>query len=264
MKICNKYTTLLMLAALPWISSCTDDSEPKNPSREIVQIDIFKAETNAFHMQAQYQMTYDGKERISNIRTDYQSQEVSYTYGNNNIAYHWEGNHNEIGTFVFNFESELRNGRIQVGLIDYNMGTETNTYNYSYHYSPRGYIQDATYGGSQLFNYEWGKTDLVIKSHPSTYDAQYKYSDVANNYSFDLNVLPLLVDTRTDVQLAMNLYGQFAGVTGSRYPYFLADTDYSYNYLFDADDRLVQIVQTPTTLKPEKQDTYWFMIHYGE
>ena len=75
MKNCNKYATLLMLAVLPWISSCTDDSEPKNPSREIVQIDIFKAETNAFHMQAQYQMTYDGKERISNIRTDYQSQE---------------------------------------------------------------------------------------------------------------------------------------------------------------------------------------------
>jgi hypothetical protein len=264
MKKCNKYAALLMLAALPWISSCSDDNAPKKPSREIVQIDVYKAETDAFHMQAQYQMTYDGKDRISSIRSNYNSQEVAYTYGNNNLTYRWEGNHPEIGVFVINFESELRNGRIQVGLIDYNMGTESNTFNYSYYYSPRGYVQDATYGGSQLFNYDWGKTNLVIKSRPSTYDAQYSYSDVTNDYSFDLNVLPLLVDTRVEAQLAMNLYGQFAGVTGSRYPYFLADTDYSYNYMFDADDRLAQIVQTPATLKPEKQDTYWFMIHYGE
>ena len=40
--------------------------------------------------------------------------------------------------------------------------------------------------------------------------------------------------------------------------------DYAYDYLFDADGRLVQIVQEPASMIPTKQETYWFMIHYGE
>ena len=109
-----------------------------------------------------------------------------------------------------------------------------------------------------------GCPERLVKGHPSTYDAQYSYSQVENNYSIDLNALPLLVDMRTDVQLAMNMYAQLAGVIGARYPYFLQDADYGYDYLFDADGRLVQIVQTPTSLKPDKQVTYWFMLHYAD
>ena len=62
----------------------------------------------------------------------------------------------------------------------------------------------------------------------------------------------------------MNMYAQLAGVLGTRSSYFLQDADYEYDYLFDAEGRLVQIVQTPSSLKPERQDTYWFMIHYAD
>lgn len=266
MKKFGKYAALWLMAVLPVVSSCSDDDGPKKPSTEIVQVDIYKAEVGAFQIEAQYKMTYDGKDRIGNVRTDFNSQEISYTYGVNSVAYRWEGTSPVAGVFVNRFEAELRNGRVQVGSVDCKVGMDETSkiFNYNYHYTPKGYVLDATYGGSQSFNYEWGKTEVVVKGHPSTYDAQYSYSDVSNRYSIDLNVLPLLVDARADVQLAMNMYAQLAGVIGERYPYFLQDTDYNYDYLFDADDRLVQIVQTPVSLKPEKQMTYWFMIHYAD
>jgi hypothetical protein len=264
MKKYSKYATLLLLAIVPAMMSCSDDEAPKKPSREIVQVDLYKAEAETFQIEAQYKLTYDGKGRISGVRTEYNSQEISYTHGVNSITYRWEGNNPEKGVFVTRFEASLRDGRVQVGSVDCNVGTESKTYNYNYHYTNRGYVLDATFGGEQSFNYDWGKTELLIKGHPATYDAQYAYSDVANDYSFDLNVLPQLVDARADVQLAMNSYAQLAGVIGTRFPYFLEDVDYTYNYLFDANDRLVQIVQTPVSLKPEKQITYWFMLHYAD
>ena len=261
----GKYAALWLMAVLPVVSSCSDDDGPKKPSDEIIQVDIYKAEAGAFQIEAQYKMTYDGKDRISSVRTEYNSQEVSYTYGVNSVAYRWEGTLPATGVFVNRFEAELRGGRVQVGSVDCKVGNEASKIsNYNYHYTSKGYILDATYGGSQSFNYDWGKSGLLVKGHPSTYDAQYSYSQVENNYSIDLNALPLLVDMRTDVQLAMNMYAQLAGVIGARYPYFLQDADYSYDYLFDTDGRLVQIVQTPTSLKPDKQDTYWFMLHYAD
>lgn len=264
MKKYGKYVALLLLASLPVVTSCSDDDGPKKPSREIVQVDVYRADADMFQICAQYKMTYDGKERISGVRTEYKAQEVSYTYGVNSVAYRWEGNDPVSGVFVNRFEAELRGGRIQVGSVDCNVGTESKTYNYNYHYTSDGYVLDATFGGSQSFNYEWGKTGLIVKGHPATYDTQYSYSNVLNDYSIDLNALPLLVDGREEVQLAMNLYARFADVIGVRYPYFLQDTDYSYGYLFDADGRLVQIVQTPAGMKPEKQTTYWFMLHYND
>ncbi|MBR5803490.1 MAG: hypothetical protein IKY31_04020 [Bacteroidaceae bacterium] len=266
MKRLEKYVALCLLAALPVVSACSDSEEPKKPSTEIVQVDIYKSDVDAFQLKDQYKITYDGKNRISSVHAKFNSQEIAYTYGEKSISYRWEGTNSSTGVFVNYFEAELRNGRVQVGSVDNKEGVDavTKIYNYSYHYTSQGYIQDATYGASQLFNYEWSNTGLVVKGRPSVYDAQYSYSDVTNDYSLDLNVLPLLVDARTDVQLAMNMYAQLAGVLGTRSSYFLQDADYEYDYLFDAEGRLVQIVQTPSSLKPERQDTYWFMIHYAD
>lgn len=266
MKKYGKYAALWLLALLPVVTSCSDDDGPKKPSNEIVQVDIFRAEAGAFQMEAQYKMTYDAKNRLNTVRSEYNSQEISYSYGVNNVTYRWEGSHPTEGVFVNRFEAELRGGRVQVGSVDCKVGNDETSkiWNYNYHYTSNGYILDATYGPSYSFNYDWGKTCLTVKSHPTTFDAQYKYSKVGNSYSIDLNSLPLLVDMRTDVQLAMNMYAQLAGVIGARYPYFLEDADYSYDYLFDPDGRLAEIKQTPASLKPEKQITYWFMIHYAD
>ena len=154
----GKYAAYLLLAVVPAVTSCSDDDGPKKPSREIVQVDIYKADADMFQLCAQYKMTYDGKNRVSGVRSEYKSQEVSFTYGVNSFAYRWEGNDPAEGVFVNRFEAELRGGRVQVGSVDCNVGTESDTYNYNYHYTPRGYILDATFGGSQSFNYEWAIT----------------------------------------------------------------------------------------------------------
>lgn len=245
------------------VTSCSDD-DPKSPSKEIVKVEIYKAEDGAFRLQAKYNFSYDGRDRVTNVRTDYGTQEISYTYGTGSMAYRWEGYDTVSGLFISRFEAELRNGRVQVGAADRTQGLSSETYNYSYFYNGQGYITDATFGGSQSFNYTWGKQTLIVKGRPTTYDAEYRYSATQNDYSFDLNVLPLLVDSRTDVLLAMNAYAQLVGVLGTRYPYFLEDVDYTYGYQYDAEGRLVQISQTPASLTPGKQDTYWFLFTYGE
>ena len=245
------------------VTACSDDS-PSAPSKEIVKVEIYKAEDGVFRLQSQYHLAYDGRGRVSNVRTDYGTQEVSYTYGTGSIAYRWEGRDTVNGLFISRFEAELRNGRVQVGSADRTQGISSETFNYTYYYNGKGYITDATFGGSLSFNYAWGKQSLIVESRPGTYNAEYAYSKTLNDYSFDLNVLPMLVDSRPDVLMAMNAYAQLAGVLGTRYPYFLEDVDYTYGYQYDADGRLVQINQTPASLTPDKQDTYWFLFTYGE
>lgn len=264
MKKYCKYAVCLGVAVVPMLTSCSDDDE-KVPSREIVQIDIYQAEGVSLHTISQYKLTYDGRGRLSTIRTDQNSQEVNFTHGTSNISYRWEGNDPEDGLFVNRFEAELRGGKVQVGSANYSSGTTSRTFNYAYYYNNRGYITDATFGGEQSFSYQWGKQTLVIQGRPSGYDAEYAYNtSVQNNYSIDLNLLPLFVDSRPDIMLAMNVYGQLAGVLGSKYPTMLEDVDYSYRYQFDGEGRLVQIIQQPASLVPDKQNTYWFLITYAE
>lgn len=267
-----KQRKMLGSAALLWVAvlsigmsvlSCSDD-DPKSPSKEIVRVDIYKAENGTFRLQTQYNLTYDGRNRITDVRTDNLSQEISYTYGTGSVSYRWEGYDTVGGVFISRFEAELRSGRVQVGSVVRSQGVSSETFNYTYYYNNKGYIIDATFGASQSFNYTWGNKSLVVEGKPSGYDSEYGYSKTLNEYSIDLNVLPMLVDSRPNVLMVMNAYAHLAGVLGTRYPYFLEDVDYTYNYQYDADGRLVQISQAPATLTPDKQDTYWFMFTYGE
>ena len=263
----GKTLTMALIAVLPLITSCSDDDAPKMPSLEIVKVDIYKTESvDMFQKLAQYKFTYDDNGRIKDVRTDYKAQEVIYSYGTNKWEYRWVGNDQSVGgAFVARFEASLRSDRIQVGSVNYEAGSSTaEIYNYSYHYSGDGYLSDATFAGNQSFSYEWGSTSMVIQSNPSKYNAEYLYSNVDNNYSIDLNVLPLLVDARANVLLELNAYAQLADKLGKRYPSFLQDKDYAYSYFFDSYNRLVQIVQEPVSMVPTKQDTFWFLISYSE
>lgn len=268
MKKLFNLAVLALIASAPIYTSCTDDEEIKikKPSREIVQVDIYKADNvnHSFYREALYNISYDSKNRISNIRSEYNSQEVSYRYDSQHFAYTWDGSYPETGVFSYSFEAELRNGRVQVGSLSKTDGTDIVGANYSYHYNSNGMLQDATYGGAQTFNYEWGKSTLIIKGNPTTYNTKYSYSKVENNYSIDINVLPQLVDERIDIMVAMNTYAQLGGALGNKYPYILENNDYKYQYLFDHNNRIVQMVQTPDNTDPNKQATYWFMIHYGD
>lgn len=266
-KFC-KYALGVLLASAPVMVSCSDDDEPKQPSREIAKVKVFKAGDAGYslNMMADFKFSYDGKGRLEKVTTNYKTQEVSYSYETNLVKYNWSGfDLAQGGTFVNRFEAALRNGRVQAASLVHTAGTNADTtYLYNYHYTNGGYVEDATFGSSLLLSYNWGNASLGVKSNNLKYDEQYGYSAVTNDYSVNLNALPLLVDLRPNVVMELNVYAQLADMLGNRYPTFLEDQDYAYTYYFDSEGRLVQIVQEPASLLPAKQDSYWFMIQYEE
>ena len=264
----SKYAVWALLALAPVVVSCSDDDEPKQPSREIAKVRVYKAANvdYSLNMMAEFKFSYDGKGRVEKVTTNYKAQEVNYDYETNLVKYSWLGSDQaQGGTFVNRFEAALRNGRVQAASLVHTAGMNMDsTYVYNYHYTNDGYIEDATFGSSLLLSYNWGNASLTIKGNTSKYDEQYGYSFVLNNYSVNLNALPMLVDLRANVALELNVYAQLADMLGTRYPMFLEDKDYAYTYYFDGEGRLVQIVQEPASLLPSKQDTYWFMMSYSE
>lgn len=256
MKRLKQYAAFLLLAALPCMVACSDDEGPAMPSDEIVQVDFYKSGGDSFTIQARYKFTYDAKSRVTGVRTDYLRQEVSFTYGASTIAYRWEGMNADSTLFINRFEADLKNGRVNVMRSDRG--------NYTYFYNAQGYLSDVSFAANKSLSYKWNKNALLIESDPTTYETEYNYSTVLNDYSIDLNVLPQLIDAREEFALVLNSYGQLAEVLGQRYPYFLEDTDYSYRYHYDENDRLVQIEMTPAGLVPGKQETYWVMLTYAD
>lgn len=243
------------LTVPPCFVSCSDD-DPALPSDEIVQVDFYKSDGESFKIQARYEFVYDGKDRVTNVRTDFRRQEVDYTYGKNSIAYRWEGLTKDSTLFVNRFEADLKKNRVNVMRSDRG--------NYTYFYTDKGYVSDVAFGADKSLSYKWGKKGMTIEAAPATYETEYRYSAVENDYSLDLNVIPQLIDSREDFVLVMNSYGQLAEVFGTRYPYFLEDTDYTYRYQYDNEGRLVQIEMTPANLVPGKQETYWIMLAYAD
>ncbi len=252
-RVCAICTLFAVTAVL--FCNCSDDS-PKKPSQEIVRVDIYKITDGDYLFDKSYKFNYDAKNRLSSAQTEYQDQEIVYTYNASSVAYRWDRKLDEEATSVNRFESELKNGKV-------NVMTSTNG-NYTYFYSGKGYITDVSYAGNQILSYLWGKKGLIINSTPDLYDTEYIYTDVENKYSIDLNALMQLVDSRDGFTAIMNTYGQLAGILGTKYPYILQDIDYNYTYSYDENERLVLIELKPAGLKPEKQTAYWIMLTYEE
>ena len=212
----SKYAVWALLALAPVVVSCSDDDEPKQPSREIAKVRVYKAANvdYSLNMMAEFKFSYDGKGRVEKVTTNYKAQEVNYDYETNLVKYSWLGSDQaQGGTFVNRFEAALRNGRVQAASLVHTAGMNMDTtYVYNYHYTNDGYIEDATFGSSLLLSYNWGNASLTIKGNTSKYDEQYGYSSVLNNYSVNLNALPLLVDLRVNVALELNVYAQLANL----------------------------------------------------
>lgn len=256
MKIIRLFAIFTLIAATATMFySCSDDS-PKKPSREIAQVDLYKMTEGNYLFDKSYKFNYDSKNRLNSVRTEYQEQEIVYNYQASSVAYRWDRKLDEEATSVNRFESELKNGKV-------NVMTSTNG-NYTYFYSGKGYITDVSYAGDQRLSYLWGKKGLVINSTPDQYDTEYLYTDIENTYSIDLNALLQLTDSREGFTAIMNTYGQMAGILGTKYPYILQDIDYNYTYSYDTNDRLVLIELKPASLKPDKQTAYWIMFTYEE
>ena len=246
---------MLSITSLSLLTGCSDDDGPKLPSRSITKVDLYKSNNGSYEIASRYEFSYDVKKRISNVRISDKNQEVTYTYDTNKIEYRWDGVNEDNTTFTKRFESSLTTGRVNIGNL-------TSTGNFTYFYTPQGYISEAAIGADMRLVYKWGNSSVFIESDPVTYETEYNYTIIDNTYSIDLNVLTQMADNRKDFTLVMNIYGQLAGVLGTRYPYFLEDSDYIYKYSFDENNRLVQIEQTPATTKPDKQDAYWYRITY--
>ena len=63
-------------------------------------------------------------------------------------------------------------------------------------------------------------------------------SNIANDYSLDLNTLAQWIDDRENYTTVMNTFGQMAEILGKRSANILEDTYYIYDYSFRQDGRL--------------------------
>lgn len=248
---------MLSITSASLLTGCSDDDGPKAPSKSITTVDLFKKINDNYEFTSRYEFKYDTKKRISNVRISDKDQEVTYTYGKNQIEYRWDGVNEDNTSFTKRFESYLEKGRVNIGNL-------TTTGNYTYFYTPKGYISQAAIGADMQLTYQWENNSVSIESNPVTYETKYNYTTIGNIYSIDLNVLTQLSDNRKDFTLVMNSFAQLAGVLGTRYPYFLEDADYTYKYSFDENNRLILIDQTPATTRPDKQDAYWYQISYQD
>ena len=257
----KQYVITFLLALLPvtllLLTACSDDG-PSGPSNIIAQIEVYKGSEGVLNRHSVYNFTYDGRKRVSRVRTSYLNQEIDYTYDGDNFSYRWiKDNESDEGTsFVNRFEASLGAGRVNIG--------KSTLGNYVYFYMNKGYLKEVSVGADKSLNYDWGKASLKIMGEPSLYETEYNYSHVANDYSFDLNVLSQLIDERENYVEVVNTYGQLAGVLGTKYPYILENADYSYKYSYDQRGRLTRIEQIPTSHFSGKRDSYEFRLIYDK
>ena len=114
-------------------------------------------------------------------------------------------------------------------------------------------------GEALTMQYTWeGENLKSISSSNQLYNNKFNTSSILNDYSLDLNALVLLTDTRSGYLETMNVYGQIAGILGSRSKYFLQVSDDYYDFSFDQNLRLKEI------LRINAQDIYSFRFSYED
>jgi hypothetical protein len=87
-------------------------------------------------------------------------------------------------------------------------------------------------------NWESGNLSSITTTPRGTYNSDYRVSNIANDYSLDLNTLAQWIDDRENYTTVMNTFGQMAEILGKRSANILEDTYYIYDYSFRQDGRL--------------------------
>lgn len=251
LKSITKLGLLIPVAGLFLFTACSDDDKPAppQPSRVISKISIYKTTNTTEHF-TDMQFTYDAKNRLTRIYSNLPLSTVNYAYTDDTkVSYSYA---TETSPLI-EVSASLKNGRCTTCTFSNREDAAT------YTYYENGYLKNNTNNGVSI-DYAWTNNALMnITTTPrGTYNSQFTTSTIPNDYSFDLNTLAQLVDDRTDYTIAMNTYGQMAGILGKKSTNIAQDTYYDYDYSFYQDGRLKNL-----TLKASKE-SYTFQITYSD
>lgn len=238
-------------AVLFIFGSCSNDkNEPDlpQPSRQIKQIKIYRS-AGTVELMSVLTFSYDTQGRLSQIYSGKPLGVVNYTYSaNNKVSY----NYASASSTLVEVCTDLENGRA----YSCSFSDKENDTNYLY---DDGYLRSAKNGTLEL-KYTWADGNLksIVSSSGALYNTKFNASDIANDYSIDLNTLPQLVDERADYQSVVNIYGQMAGILGEKSKNIIESTEHLYDYSFDKEGRLKQLsIMTDG-------EAYTFRIAFGE
>lgn len=243
--------TLFLSAVLFISASCSDDKEepaPPQPSRVVKQVKIYQSADDT-KLLTTISLDYDTQGRLTKIYSSEPLGVVNYTYSaDNKVSY----NYASANSTLVEVSTDLENGRA----YSCSFSDKENDTNYLY---DNGYLRTAKNGNLEL-KYVWEGSNLksVTSSPGVLYNNKYNASDVANDYSIDLNTLLQLVDKRADYQSVVNIYGQMAGILGERSSNIIENIEYLYDYNFDKEGRLKQL----TTMT--NGEAYTFRISFEE
>lgn len=233
--------------------SCSDDDNAtpvKKPSTVVTKVRIYKS-TAKTELLTVLLFTYDSNNRLTQIYSASPLTTVNYVYSKDSkVSYNYAS---ENSTLV-EMKTTLENGRSYMCTFSNKENAAT------YSYDNQGYLGLCNNNGVVL-EYSWNNGNLKsISTNPrGTYNSEFRTTNIANNYSIDLNTLAQLVDDRTDYIGVMNSYGQIAGFLGKRSANLIEDTYYTYDYSFYQEGRLKDL-----TLLNSSAEGFTFRIEYAD
>ncbi len=233
-KLKSIFKITFFLSAVLFISaSCSDDKEEPapQPSRLVKQVRIYHSADDT-KLLTTLTFDYDTKGRLIKVYSSEPLGVVNYTYpANDKVTYTYAS----ASSTLVEVSTDLEDGRS----YSCSFSDKENDTNYLY---DNGYLKTSKNGNLEL-KYSWDNGNLksIVSSPSALYNNKFNASDIANDYSIDLNTLPQLVDKRADYQSVVNIYGQMAGILGERSKNIIENTEYLYDYSFDKEGRLKQL-----------------------
>ena len=213
------FVGVMAVILLPGLSSCSDDNVTPQLSKIIKTIEIWEVEGSHANL-------------LSNISLYYDKFFMKYACLNDNEF--------QIEYFVDKSDFVRITGSQEKGRVyscRYSDSDDLTTYSYD----NNGYLKRVENQEIAL-NYQWKNNDLAaIKASERGYDSDFSSTNILNDYSLDLNVLPQLI-ADWDYKRVMNTYCQIAGVLGKRSRNLVEEFFFSYNYKYDEKGRLVEVI----------------------
>ena len=243
------------VCAVSWMmAACSDDGSSAS-SKVVESMELWKTERNTSELVADIHFIYGKDGRLAQVSSDDAGgvplMDINYVYSeNNDFQCVYTGDGGQRGRI----SATLENGRIYSCQNAAASGTES----YTYVYTDDGYLRKCD-SREASFEYAWSGGNLLsVKSSERAYNSTYETASVANDYSIDLNVLPHLI-TGADYMEAMNTYCWLAGVLGKKSRNIAEDTLYTYDYKYDGEGRLSEIVMQETLSFQDVSYTFRFV-----
>lgn len=249
-----KLVLFISVASL-FFAACSDDDDKSipvpEPSRMITGIKVHKI-SDVITYQGMISLTYDNNKRLTRIYSSSPLAAVNYTYKENSeVSYTYSTENSPL----VEISTSLENGRSYVCKFSNRESPVT------YSYDNEGYLKSCNNNGTVLeYNWESGNLSSITTTPRGTYNSDYKVSNIANNYSLDLNTLAQWIDDRENYTTIMNTFGQMAEILGKRSSNILEDTYYIYDYSFRQDGRLKDM----TLMGGSKNIGYSFRFAYAD